>query len=69
MQQQQEQQFRLSMTSNFNQINEVIPEEKESNNSFTGRNTPLEESKNKEEHLNKSGNKIIDVLEYEIDDE
>ena len=58
------------MTSNFNQINEVIPEEKESNNSFTGRNTPMEESKAKEEgHLNKSGNKILDVLEVEVEDE
>jgi len=57
------------MSSMKNQITEVIKEDlNESIKSMTGRNTPLEESfkgKNKEEFLNKSGNKIIDVLEVE----
>lgn len=64
----QEQQFRLSMSSMKNQITEVIKEDLNETEDYTDRNTPLDKSfkgKNKEEFLNKSGCKIMDVLEVE----
>lgn len=64
----QEQQFRLSMSSMKNQITEVIKEDLNETEDYTDRNTPLDKSfkgKNKEEFLNKSGSKIMDVLEVE----
>jgi len=51
-----------------NQITEVIKEDLNETEDYTDRNTPLDKSfkgKNKEEFLNKSGSKIMDVLEVE----